>query len=235
MASVTPTTFDPITGPAPVPVLQPLVPNERLDQPTFHARYEASPPNVRAELIEGIVYMSSPTKMPHSDAHLEVCHWLATYRDASLGIKVCITPTVILGPQSEPEPDVCLVIDSAVGGRTQVQDDYIVGPPELLVEIADSTEPIDLNAKKRDYERAGVTEYLVVALRQRRVHWFALRDGNFVDLAPGADGVLRSEKFPGLWLDPAALLARDSQRLLEVLRSGLASSEHATWVSKVRG
>src|SRR5688572_33017540 len=113
MASVTPTTFDPITGPVPVPVLQPLVPGDRLDQPTFHARYEASPDHIRAELIEGIVYMPSPTKLPHSDAHLEVCHWLGTYRDASPGTRVCTAPTVVLGPHSEPEPDACLVIEPA--------------------------------------------------------------------------------------------------------------------------
>jgi len=51
----------------------------------------------------------------------------------------------------------------------------------------------------------------------------------------GADGVLRSEKFPGLWLDPAALLARDSKRLLDVLRLGIASPQHAAWVAGLRG
>jgi Uma2 family endonuclease len=120
------------------------------------------------------------------------------------------------------------------GGRTREKDDYIAGPPELVVEVASSTEAIDLHAKKRDYQRGGVREYLVVALRQQRVFWFALRDSNFVELQPGADGVLRSEVYPGLWLDPAALLARDSKRLLEVLRQGLASPEHAAWSTKTR-
>jgi Uma2 family endonuclease len=217
-----------------VPPLPALEPGDHLDQPTFHARYEASPAHVRAELIEGNVYMPSPVKLPHSDAHGETLHWLFTFRDATQGTRVCVTPTVVLGPRSEPEPDACLLLDPALGGKTTIKDDYIAGPPELIVEIASSTEAIDLHAKKRDYERAGVREYLVVALRQRQVHWFSLRDGNYVNLEPSADGVLRSEMFPGLWLDAGALLARDSKRLLEVLRQGLDSAEHAAWAAKLR-
>ena len=37
-----------------------LVEGQRLDQPTFHALYEAMPPGTRAELIDGVVYMPSP-------------------------------------------------------------------------------------------------------------------------------------------------------------------------------
>lgn len=45
--------------------LPPLENGDRLDQKTFHARYEAMPDGVRAELIGGIVYMSSPLKRHH--------------------------------------------------------------------------------------------------------------------------------------------------------------------------
>ena len=49
---------DAVTGATPVfmPPLPALEPGDHLDQATFHARYEASPAHVRAELIEGIVY-----------------------------------------------------------------------------------------------------------------------------------------------------------------------------------
>ena len=84
-----------------------------------------------------------------------------------------------------------------------------------------------------DYERAGVREYVVVALRQQEVYWFVLRNGRYVDFSPGADGLLRSEVFPGLWLDPAALLRRDANRLSEILRLGLATAEHAAFVARL--
>jgi hypothetical protein len=33
-----------------------LVEGQRLDQPTFHALYEAMPPGIRAELIDGVLH-----------------------------------------------------------------------------------------------------------------------------------------------------------------------------------
>jgi hypothetical protein len=53
------------------------------------------------------------------------------------------------------------------------------------------------------------------------------------ELAAGSDGVFRSEVFPGLWLDAAALLRRDRRRLLSVLRQGLNTTEHATFVTRL--
>jgi hypothetical protein len=47
-----------------------LVEGQRLDQPTFHALYEAMPPGTRAELIDGVVYMPSPALQPVTTAVL---------------------------------------------------------------------------------------------------------------------------------------------------------------------
>ena len=85
---------------------------------------------------------------------------------------------------------------------------YLVGAPELVVEIARSSRAYDLGAKKADYERAGVREYVVVELDPDRIHWFIRRDDRFEELPPGPDGIFRSEVFPGLWLDPEALYRR---------------------------
>jgi len=48
------------------PRLPPLENGDRLDQKSYHERYEAMPEHVRAELIGGIVYMASPQKMPRA-------------------------------------------------------------------------------------------------------------------------------------------------------------------------
>ena len=77
-------------------------------------------------------------------------------------------------------------------------DECLEGPPEFVVEISSSTESIDLHAKLRDYERAGVCEYLVVAIRHQRILWFELRDGKFEELNSGEDGIHRSNVLPGL-------------------------------------
>ena len=212
----------------------PLENGDRLDQKTFHARYEAMPEGVRAELIGGIVYMASPQKTPHGRAQSLFVHWLGEYADGTDGTDVLVGSTNVLAPETEPEPDGCLLILPECGGQTwEDAKRYLNGSPELIAEIAWATESIDLHAKKVDYEKADVRQYVVVALRMNRVFWFIRRRGKFKELAPSADGILRSEVFPGLWLDPAALLRRDRKRLLAVLRQGLASPQHAAFVAKL--
>ena len=150
---------------------------DHLDQPTFHVRYEAMPSGVRAELIHGVVYMSSPTRPAHAEVHAEVVHWLGTYRMATPGVRALNNVTIILGEECELQPDACLLVSAERGGKVREADGYLYGPPELIVEVASSSESYDLHSKKRDYERAGVREYAVVVLRQQQVQWFVLRDG----------------------------------------------------------
>jgi Uma2 family endonuclease len=139
-----------------------------------------------------------------------------------------------LAESSEPQPDCCLYISSEKGGQTKVNDkNYLTGPPELIVEIASSTESNDLHSKKRDYERAGVREYVVVAIRKQEVFWFVREGETFAQLPLGDDGIYRSRVFPGLWLDPAALLRLDSKQLRAVLDAGCAADEHAKFVEKL--
>lgn len=86
----------------------------------------------------------------------------------------------------------------------------------------------------RDYERAGVREYVICDLRDRLLRWFVLGDGKFTDLPIGADGIFRSLVFPGLWIDPLALLSGDKARLIAVLHPGLASPEHAAFAAELQ-
>jgi Uma2 family endonuclease len=213
--------------------LPPLEEGDHLDQPTFHARYEAMPEGTRAELIGGIVFMPSPLKLPHGRTHARVMLWLGYYEAATPGTGVFDNATSILGPESEPQPDAFLLIAPEKGGQTRNEDDYAVGAPELIVEVAASTDAIDLHRKRDDYQTAGVKEYVVVVLRQDRVIWFVLQNGSFEEMPAEADGSLRSKVFPGLWLDPAALLRGDSAAVLDMLRQGLASPEHAAFVAQL--
>jgi Uma2 family endonuclease len=213
--------------------LPPLEPGDRLDQKTFHERYEAMPEDFRAELIGGIVFVPSPLKIPHSRHHMPLSAWLWLYEKETPGVQGFDNVTVILGPESEPQPDGCLIIEPECGGQVRVKEDFIHGAPEWMAEVASSTEAIDLHLKKADYEKAGVKEYVVVALRQQRVFWFVSRKSQFEELALAPDGIFRSEVFPGLWLDPNALLNLDAKRLHRVLQRGLKTKEHAAWVAEL--
>jgi hypothetical protein len=96
----------------------PLGNGDRLDQRTFQARCEAMPHDVRAELIGGIVYMSSPLKRYHGRYSVRLIRWLGEYEEATQGTEVLDNTTNILGPDSEPQPDGCLLILPECGGQT---------------------------------------------------------------------------------------------------------------------
>ncbi len=156
------------------------------------------------------------------------------YEAATAGVVGGDDATVRLGPESEPQPDVLLMIPPRLGGRARVADDgYLEGGPELAVEVASSSASYDLQVKKDLYAEHGVAEYLVWRVRDQAVDWFTLRTGTYHRLTPAEDGILRSEAFPGLWLDPAALVSGDQAQVLAVLRLGLSSPEHAMFAAQL--
>jgi hypothetical protein len=213
--------------------LPPLVEGQWLDQPTFHARYEAMPPGTRAELINGVVYMPSPVGLEHGVAHAPVIVWLCYYAEQTPGLQVGDNATAILGWKSEPQPDALLRILPEFGGRTRVQKKMLHGSPELVVEVSHATRYVDLGPKLEDYQRAGVLEYVVRALEPDEVFWFVREGGSLVERALGEDGLYRSVNFPGLWLDPQALVRGDGRRLRAVVDLGCATPEHAEFVAQL--
>jgi hypothetical protein len=216
------------------PYVPPFADGDAMDQPTFHALYEMTPHGFTAELIGGIVHLPSPTSFRHGRPHRRMATWLDIYSGSTPHTDALDNTTSILGPDSEPQPDVMLRIDPYAGGQTRNLDgDYVGGACELVVEVAAASALIDLHAKKADYERHGVREYVVVLTTQRRVAWFVRGRRGFTDHKPDADGLLKAKGFPGLWLDPASVFERSTQRLFAALRAGLATPEHAAFVAKL--
>jgi hypothetical protein len=69
-----------------------------------------------------------------------------------------------------------------------------------------------------------------VTLDPNEVHWHVRPGPQLVRVRPGRDGLYRSKVFPGLWLDPVALLNQDIAGVLAVLERGVATPEHeAAW------
>jgi hypothetical protein len=210
-----------------------LVEGQRLDQPTFHALYEAMPPGTRAELIDGVVYLYDPADLDHSCARAPALVWLDYYAENTPGVQALPEVTTILGSRSEPQPDGSLRIRPECGGRTWDEGGFIRGGPELIVEISKTTRYVDLGSKKADYERAGVQEYLVRAIDPDEIYWFGQEQGELVRRSIDDDGLFRSAVFPGLWLDPVALLNGDRRRLRAVVDLGCATPEHAAFIARL--
>ncbi|MFQ5858693.1 MAG: Uma2 family endonuclease [Anaerolineae bacterium] len=220
----------------PLPEPPPLESGDHLSRAEFERRYEAHPEIKKAELIEGVVYVASPVRFEnHGRPHSMVVGWLTTYWASTPGVVVGDNASMRLDNDNEPQPDAMVRLEPALGGRSRIsEDDYVEGAPELIVEVAASSAAYDLSSKLRVYQRNGVQEYVAVQIYEQRVDWFVLREGVYEPLSPDDAGVLRSEVFPGLWLQPAALLAGDIAAMLNVLREGLASQEHADFVARLQ-
>src|SRR5687767_9616528 len=88
----------------------PLRGGERLSQAEFHRCYEAMPEDVKAELIGGIVYMSSPLRRRHGHKDFRLATVLGLYEWRTPGVEGSTNTTAILGDESEPQPDQALRI-----------------------------------------------------------------------------------------------------------------------------
>jgi Uma2 family endonuclease len=214
----------------------PLVSGDYLTRPEFERRYLAHPEIKKAELIDGIVYMTSPLRADtHGDPHFFIITGLGLYCAATPGLRGSDNATLRLDFLNEPQPDVILRLEPECGGHSRIgPDGYLEGPPELIVEVAASSSSYDMNQKKNVIARHGVAEYLVLLTLEQAVAWFVLRDGQYERLQPDADGVLRSEIFPGLWLQPSAIWTNDLPTLLAVLQQGLATPEHEIFAAQLR-
>ena len=158
--------------------------------------------------------------------------WLWVYRAGTPGVGSADNSSIRLDASNMPQPDALLIVRPERGGRVRISaDDYIEGAPELVAEVAASSASYDLGEKQARLPPERGVEYIVSRVLDRAVDWFVLRDGHYELLAPGADGILRSEVFPGLWLDPAAMIGGDSARLLAVVLQGIGSVEHADFVT----
>jgi Uma2 family endonuclease len=214
----------------------PLEPGDRLTRDEFERRYDSMPHIKKAELIEGIVYMPSPVRWTkHSGPHLDIVTWVGFYRANTFGVEGGDNASVRLDLENEPQPDAVLIVAPSCGGNVRISsDDYVVGAPELVVEVAASSVSIDLNAKFRVYRRSEVQEYIVWRVLDRTIDWFVLRNGDYERLLSSAGGVYESEVFPGLWLDPAAMLRGDLATVLHVLSNGVASPAHSAFVQRLQ-
>ncbi len=121
----------------------------------------------RFELIGGDIV----PKMTQHERHIYTCKQVQKALEAIFGTDyVRLAAPIAIGEYEEPEPD------AAVMQRPLI--DYLrLGTPlpaevRLAVEVSDRTLRQDLNAKKIQYGRAGISEYWVINIDARILHVF---------------------------------------------------------------
>ena len=197
----------------------PLESGDVLDALEYWRRYSSAPEKLKVERINGKVYVMSPLRaVHHGNPHLLLAQWIATYAMHDPKLIGSDNATIRLNTDNDPQPDLCLL---RLQGQTRFDDDgYIVGAPEMIVEIAGSSASYDFGEKRDVYQAAGVGEYLVFEPIEGRIEWWRLENGRFIEIQ-SEGGVYKSILFPGLWLDAEALRSANALKLIATLQQGM--------------
>ena len=123
--------------------------------------------NEKTELIAGQITLMAAKGTPHVTS----LHLLANALRDKLGSTALVRTQdpIQLDNFSEPEPDLAIVQGTVL--------DYTEDHPRpeqvyLVVEVADSTLKQDCQVKDKLYAQAGITEYWVLDLKNRKLHIF---------------------------------------------------------------
>lgn len=131
---------------------EPLENGAHLSAAEFLRRYEGMPEVRKAELVNGIVYMASPVRHDrHGKPDSLIQTWLGTYAIATPGVESSTNTTIRLGVDDVPQPDGLLRIVTERGGQTRLDaKGYLQGGPELVVEVAGSSDEALAHRKGTD-------------------------------------------------------------------------------------
>src|SRR5437868_12074123 len=78
---------------------------DRMTRKEFHRIYEQMPPDFKAELVGGTVYVASPLKRGHGLRQQFLGALFAIYVLRTRGVECSDNTTVLLGDEGEPQPD----------------------------------------------------------------------------------------------------------------------------------
>jgi len=129
------------------------------------------------ELLEGWIVQKMPHNPPHDCTVDQTRELLEGILPAGWRVRV---QSAITTPDSEPEPDVAVVL-----GPARRYADHHPGPSEIamLVEVSDSTLQRDREEKAVIYAHGGIPYYWIVNLPERQVEVYSMptSDGKYQD------------------------------------------------------
>lgn len=147
-----------------------------------YADYLSWPEDVRAEIIEGSLYMKAAPSRIHQKISIELSRQIANYL---VGKDCEVYPApfhVVLNLDDENdreqesknvvEPDISIICDSSL-----LDDTGCKGTPDMIIEIiSPSAGRKDKLEKFNKYEQAGLREYWIVEPQEKMVSIFTLQE-----------------------------------------------------------
>jgi Uma2 family endonuclease len=161
--------------------------------------YMKLPEGVRAELIEGELFMTPSPRYGHQDVATELVARLRALAGARGLGKVLSAPFDVHLPSGDiVQPDVVFVRTENLG----IIRDWVRGVPDLLIEVLSPEAPERDRIIKRDlYARNGVPEYWIVDPAARTIEVFRLEGESYPPPAVFESGdTLTSALLPSLGL-----------------------------------
>ena len=131
--------------------------------------YLSIPNNIRAELIDGKLYMMAAPKLIHQRITGLLFARLDNYVSSNKGeCTTFVAPTDVQIDEDDKtviEPDIFVVCN-----RDKLTDERIIGVPDLVIEVlSPSNWQYDLYIKLKKYKNSGVREYWIVMPEQKGV------------------------------------------------------------------
>lgn len=180
---------------------------------------ELSHDDQKADLIDGVIYVSPPETPDHN----ELFGWLMcivhSYVEAhDLGHLTIHKVAYRLTPNTGPEPDLAFVRKERLH---VLKENYVDGPPDLAVEfVSPDSVDRDFQLKRAVYESAGVSEYWIIDSDERKALFLVKGPNGFTE-APVNDHIYESRVLPGFQLDVRWLWRRPLPATLPIVQAML--------------
>ena len=131
-------------------------------------------------------------------------------------------------------PDVLVVLHEHAD---RIKRDGLFGAADFVMEwVSEDSVTRDRRDKRREYERAGIPEFVAPDSREGRYEFEFLRldaHGHYQDVAPDAEGRYHSAVLPGFWIDPRWFW-REPLPVVEDLLFEIAGDAYLEWLMSRR-
>ena len=149
------------------------------------------------------------------------------YRLFTPGIYVCLHVPVVLDATTRIVPGLISMVNHGRLKQCEPVENGFEGPPNFVLDVFESVEIAEYEARKTAFERFGVTEYLAVETSNTpRLHWNRHNGHSFEDAVPDRQGLIKSKALPGLWIPVQALAERDWWSILSAIERGVTRLGH---------
>lgn len=179
----------------------------------FLERYDG----VNAEWVDGSVVPMTPATPRHQLLVNLLSSLFQFYCDEREAGVVLSGLTTMKLTGAVREPDIMVV---ARKHEERITAKCLEGPADLVVEVISPESRVrDRGEKFYEYEAGGVQEYWLIDPIRRQVEQYRrTEDGIFLSASLGDPPRLRSEVFPGIWIDPAWLWEERLPKLNAILK-----------------